>query len=363
LTKNKIRGKMISRALKSFGHTLVGDPKPLVVHYHVTTACNFRCIFCNIWREGARLYPNQVPADKIKEHLEQFAEIGTVNVDFTGGEPLLRPELGELYAHAKDCGFLTTINTNGWFVERRIEELHNFVDYAQVSLDSPIPEENDYIRGKRGAHKHAVQALKLFKDYSVPVSASVTLTNQTIDRLKGLSEFGQEIGVNMNINVVFPQPLEHAHDRTGVKERMLIDYKRCAQKLDQARYLPNILISSNFVQILKNGGNRKDKPICKAASVMVTIAADGTMILPCFYYPEARFNLSELSVKNAWYSPLAWKVRKNCGRYPYCEGCIARCYLQFSQLGMPRDMSLYSSLVRDYLFSSGKVLSSGKKEG
>ena len=346
---------MFFRALRSFGHTLVGDPRPLIVHYHVTASCNFRCIFCNIWREGKKLYPNQVPARVIKKHVEQLADIGAVNIDFTGGEPLLRQELGELYGHAKDCDYLTTINTNGWFVEKRVRELHNNIDYAQVSLDSPCRSENDYIRGKRGAYDRALSAVKLFKDFSVPVTITCTLTKQTLSRLEGFSSLAQELSVGVNVNVVFPQPLEHTHEKTKVND-MVIDYQYCARKLNEAKHLPNLFISGNFIRILQKGGNRADKPICKSASVMATIAADGTMILPCFYHPEARFNLHKFHhVRNAWYSHLAWRIRENCGRYPFCEGCIARCYLTFSQIGMPRDFGLFCLLVQDYLVASRSV--------
>ncbi len=261
---------------------------------------------------------------------------------------MLRKELPEFYAYAKDCGLLTTLNTNGWLVKDRIGELAPFVDMAQISIDSPVPQENDHIRGIRGAYARAVEALKLFKEYSVPVNGVCTLTNQTLGRLKGLSELAQNLGIDMNVNIVFPAPLEHDHDETDVAE-MTVDYQECANRLEAARKFPNLIISRNMIELLRKGGNRIEKPICRAASVMATVTANGQMLLPCLYYPEAHFDLSReyLHVRDAWDSGLAWKVRAGCGRYPFCDGCIIRCYLETSELAMPRDWRSFSLLLRD----------------
>jgi MoaA/NifB/PqqE/SkfB family radical SAM enzyme len=293
----------------------------------------------------------ETPSKEVKKHIKQFADLGTINMDFTGGEPLLRKELADFYAYAKDYGMFVTLNTNGWYVRKRINEIAPYLDNAQVSIDSHIPKENDRIRGVRGAYERCIDALKLFKKHSVPVTGVCTLTHQTLGRLKGLSKLGQELGVDINVNIVFPAPLEHSTDETKVTTKMIIDYKKCAKHLRLARKLPRLIISEYMIKLLERGGNRKDRPVCRASSVMATVSADGKMILPCLYHPETHLDLRNeyQYVRDAWNSDSAWRVRTNCGRYPYCDGCIIRCYIETSEVGMPRNFSSFFLLARDYL--------------
>lgn len=331
----------------AYAYTLAGSPRPLSLIYHVTGRCNFKCGFCNLWRSGSRLYPVETPADEIKRHVEQFADLGTISMSFTGGEPLIRKELPDLYAHAKDCGINTILNTNGWFVQEKISELAPHVDYAEVSIDSPDPKENDLIRGMSGAFDRGIKAVELLKEHSVPVTIAATITNGTLNRLGGLSKLGQILQANVVINVVFQAPLEHGTDNTGGTTKL--NYGECAQQLKIAKKLPRLKIDNYKIKVLEMGGNNTNKPICRAASVVATVSADGKLLLPCLYHPEAHLDLRKgyPHIKDAWYSDSAQETRRACGRYPYCEGCMCFCYFEPSELGMPRDLALFFSLVKD----------------
>ncbi len=75
---------------------------PLVANYYLTYRCNARCHFCNIWA----LEPGkEADFETIKRNLEDLRRLGTKYVDFTGGEPLLRHDVGEIYTEAKRQGF------------------------------------------------------------------------------------------------------------------------------------------------------------------------------------------------------------------------------------------------------------------
>jgi|GEM_PF-6089478 len=113
------------------------------------------------------------------------------------GGPLLRKELPNFLRVAKDCDMYVSTTTNGWYVRERIGEIAHSLDSALVSIDSPIREENDRIRGVRGAYDRAIEALKLFKEHSVPIMGAATLTRETLtwDRVEKFSKLTQELGI------------------------------------------------------------------------------------------------------------------------------------------------------------------------
>ncbi len=77
-----------------------GKKTPLEVMYRITTRCNLRCKYCGIWRQK----PKEMNTEQIKTAIKEFADAGTINWAFTGGEPLLRRDLGELINFANDKG-------------------------------------------------------------------------------------------------------------------------------------------------------------------------------------------------------------------------------------------------------------------
>jgi MoaA/NifB/PqqE/SkfB family radical SAM enzyme len=287
----------------------------------------------------------------IKDHIKQFAELGSIVVDFTGGEPLMRKELPEIYREVKNYGMQTATTTNGWFVRKRIKEIASLLDHAQVSIDSPIPEEHDSIRGVKGAYDHAVDAVRAFNEYSIPVWVAAVLTKQTLswDRIEKFSELGSELEVPINLNVVIYAPLEFIVDETEVRTKHLVDNQKAAELFRRARKLPYIRVSRLLIELLETGGNHTDRPLCRAATYATTVFPDGTMVMPCMHYPEFKVNINQVKVVDAWYSEKAEEVRRNCGRYPYCEGCLITCLLEGSQLAVPRDMRIFGLALWDSL--------------
>ena len=67
---------------------------------------------------------------------------GTANIEISGGEPLLHPELDELIWHIRGTGALDGLITNGYLLnEARIERFNNVgLDHLQISIDNVTPD-------------------------------------------------------------------------------------------------------------------------------------------------------------------------------------------------------------------------------
>jgi len=87
---------------------------PLKVTHNITYRCNLNCSFCLLKKRLNKPDSPEMDTSQIKRMMREFKQIGTKFWLFSGGEPLLREDLGELISYAKDkMDFHCGISTNG----------------------------------------------------------------------------------------------------------------------------------------------------------------------------------------------------------------------------------------------------------
>ena len=117
--------------------------KPVLCNYYLTYRCNAKCGFCDIWERPSPY----ATLENAEANLKDLKRLGVKVIDFTGGEPLLHRQLPELLALAKSMKFITTVTTNALLYPKYAERLQGKIDMLHFSLDSPIQEEHDRMRG------------------------------------------------------------------------------------------------------------------------------------------------------------------------------------------------------------------------
>ncbi len=110
------------------------------VRIAVTTACNLRCTYC-LREEHQERQPGvaQLDIGQMKSIIGVLAEMGIRKIRFTGGEPLLRRDIGELVRLAKSTPGIDDVKltTNGVLLDRHLEELIDAgLDGINLSLDT-----------------------------------------------------------------------------------------------------------------------------------------------------------------------------------------------------------------------------------
>ena len=150
--------------------------KPLYVKIKINYGCNLKCAMCKHWRE-TREAP--IPMDRFKEVISELAELGTKKIHFSGGEPMLRPQLPDLVAHATGLGMRVTLTTNGTLINK--EKAKALVEAGlrgvNVSIDSPIRKVHEKVRGVEGSFKLTTKAVSLFNKYSHKGKLTVRINN------------------------------------------------------------------------------------------------------------------------------------------------------------------------------------------
>jgi radical SAM protein with 4Fe4S-binding SPASM domain len=115
-------------------------------------------------------------------------------VIFSGGEPLLRPDLLDLVAHARRAGIAPQLSTNGVFIDeeaaQRLAEAG--VAYVGVSIDG-IPAFNDAYRGMEGGYAAACRGLRLAKRAGMRTGLRMTLTRRNADQLAEMGRLASDL--------------------------------------------------------------------------------------------------------------------------------------------------------------------------
>ena len=128
-----------ARSARKFLRGLVDTSHPLLVQIIPIRRCNIDCGYCN---EYDKVSP-PIPTDVLKKRIDKLAELGTSVVAFSGGEPMLHPDLDDLIRQIRRNGMMAGLITNGYFlVPKRIEELNDAgLDFLQISIDNVEPDE------------------------------------------------------------------------------------------------------------------------------------------------------------------------------------------------------------------------------
>lgn len=170
------------------------ERKPIVV-WNITSRCNLRCVHCYS-SSGADAAGCPLTTQEAKAVLDDLAAYGVPSILFSGGEPLMRPDLFELIDYAVEKGLRTVISTNGTLIDAsKAGQIKNSgVSYVGISLDG-IGKVNDCFRGTAGAFEKAVDGIRLCKDAGVRVGLRLTLTRRNIEDLDGLFDFIEQEGI------------------------------------------------------------------------------------------------------------------------------------------------------------------------
>ena len=158
--------------------------RPYHVQWMITRKCNYRCRGCNVWREQDI---KELSTKEIKKGLDILKQLNVVEIVFSGGNPLLRDDIGEILDYASRF-FVTTVYDNGSMASEKIDALRN-VDFVAISLDSLNPKKNDYVKGVKGSWHKAVQAIEKLHEEGITVSVSPTISQFNLYEIVDLTKY------------------------------------------------------------------------------------------------------------------------------------------------------------------------------
>ena len=163
--------------------------------WSVTGRCNFRCRHCYMDAPDAIL--GELSTEEALDLIDQMAECGVLQVDITGGEPLVRKDLWQLIDRILFHKMvIRQMYTNGWLLDGKVLdafERRGLKPEIEISFDGIGW--HDWMRGIQGAEKVALRAMQLCKERNFPVSVAVCIHRGNVSTLPQTIEVLREAGV------------------------------------------------------------------------------------------------------------------------------------------------------------------------
>ena len=156
---------------------------PLALIAELTHRCPLHCVYCSNPLE-LQARNAELSTEEWSRVFQEAATLGVLQVDFTGGEPLTRPDILDLVRAARVAGLYVNLITSGLPLdESRLEALvHAGLDHFQLSFQGAREEIAQEISGTK-AHAQKLRVLESLKRHRVAVTLNFVIHRRNIDQL------------------------------------------------------------------------------------------------------------------------------------------------------------------------------------
>lgn len=175
---------------KIFRAKLFKEYMPLTVSWSITRKCNQKCIYCGI----NSIKKIELDTKTIFDIIDELSLIGTESIVFTGGEPLLREDIGDIIDYTKSRKILPMLNTNGKLIKKLINKIAN-VSKITVSLDGPRDIHNKLRQDE--SFDEVIEAIELCKSENIRVVISTVLSKYNVEEIDFILNIAKKYGVKI----------------------------------------------------------------------------------------------------------------------------------------------------------------------
>ena len=287
---------------------------PIVMAWELTLACNLRCLHCGSAADFPRR--NELTLEEALSLCDQFPDLLVQEVDFTGGQPLVRSDWAEIARRLIIHGIRTQIISNGLLLNAETAALMKDVGIAQIgiSLDG-LEKTHEYIRNRKGLFNQARVAIENVQKSGIPVAVITTVNALNLSELPALLEYVRGEGVkHWQIQPIFPLGRSRDNAELQLTEADYIQLGKFAEE-----WVPKTSTSSFTIDLGDSLGyatklDPRELPWCGCPAGLVScgITSDGK-VKGCLSLPDTYMegDLRETKLWDIWFRPDAFAYTRS----------------------------------------------------
>jgi radical SAM protein with 4Fe4S-binding SPASM domain len=328
--------------------------KLILLHLHLTRACNLRCKHC--YARAGKPHKAELSNTDILSVVTQFADLDGEQLTLSGGEPLLRRKLLHQIVESAD----------GWGIKRVYVETNGILITAEdakifsetgttvtVSLDGATSETCNHIRG-RYAFEKATEGIKTLVQSQVNTGIGITFMSHNLKEAEKIVRLAKKLKVNfLSLNSI--RIIGRAEENPDLAVSM-IDVTRAIVKAWRAAR--KLEVRTSFEKQIEQLKSLSKAHGCGAGTSNLTITADGN-VYPCNMLQRPEFvagNIKTQSLGEIWKTSSIMEVFqemsildipkcRSCELKYMCRGCPADSYLTYGDLMQsPPSCALYRKI-------------------
>ena len=263
--------------------------RPEGMTFELTYGCNLRCVHC--YNPTHRALPHELTTSEICALLNQIADFGVLTVTFTGGEPSVRPDIGDILRHAHRQGLMIHLMTNATRMTTSFTDLLREVGVSQIDVSIYGATETIYeqMTAIPGSYRQFRQGLLNLAAAALPVVVRMPVTTINCEEIQACRHLVESLHIKFQYCLEIMTTV--TGDRTPLQYRLAPDEKvRIDQDLLSYRLTPtpeeSCSTNQSFIE-------------CACGQSRFAITPYGEMNL-CTAFPIPRYNLRTGTVKEGW---------------------------------------------------------------
>lgn len=308
------------------------------ISWNVTKKCNLYCKHCYRDSSPTELTEEELTTEEGKKLLEDIRKAGLQIIVFSGGEPLMRPDIFELIHHAGAIGLTPLMGSNGTLITDEVaKKLKDAgLKAIAISIDSPDPKIHDTFRGAENALEKAAEGIRNCVENGLKVQVNCTISKYNADHIDSILEFAESLkAVSSHMLFLVDVGRGKNIEVTQLSKREYKDTinKILSNKSDmrvKPTCAPQYKVEALFKGIPSIGGRG-----CIAGISYCSILPNGDVHI-CPYTPVKVDSIRENSFEEIWRNNEVFnklrdfsQYKGKCGSCRYidiCGGCRARAF-------------------------------------
>lgn len=307
----------------------------MIVSWNTTNQCNMYCKHC--YRDSGCIENAELTTEQGKNLIDEIAKAGFKMIIFSGGEPLMRPDIYELLEYAVKLKLRPVFGTNGSLIDYNtaLKLKEKGAMAIGISLDSLDAEKHNDFRGYPNAWEEAVEGMKNCQRVGLPFQIHTTVMNWNQHEILDITDFAVEIGAKGH-HIFFMVPTGRAQNMEeeslqATEYETLITAIMNKQKEVPIELKPTC--APQFMRIAKELGiDVRYSRGCLAGISYCIISPKGD-VQPCAYIKNYIGNVKENPFSDIWQNNSVLKELRtyqykgscgSCGYQDICGGCRAR---------------------------------------
>jgi radical SAM protein with 4Fe4S-binding SPASM domain len=319
------------------------SPPLRLVFWETTQACNLACKHCRASAQP-QADPHELSYEEACRMMDGMRALGRPVLVFSGGEPLMRPDIFELMGEAQKRGLPFALSTNGTLLS---EAMADKVAAAKphrvsISLDGPDAATHDAFRQSDGAFEASLAGMRRLRARGVPVQVNSSITTHNSHLLEPIFELVKReacvawhlfmlVPVGCGLKIPEDERLAAGHYERAL--RWFVAAQATAPLEMKATCAPHVLRIAR--QMFPEHPSAATGKGCLAGKGICFVSRFGA-VQGCGYLPVQAGQLRKQCLDAIWRdSPLFQRLREpenlkgKCGACEYaedCSGCRARAY-------------------------------------
>ena len=275
--------------------------KPLWLLAELTFRCPLQCPYCSNPVDIAK-YSEELSTEEWIRVLKEARKMGATQLGLSGGEPLVRQDLEEIIAEARQLGYYSNLITSGVGMdEKRVAAFKKAgLDHIQISFQASNEELNNYLGGTQ-SFQHKVDMAKVVKKYEYPMVLNIVIHRQNIDQMKEILD----MTVALKADYVELASTQY-YGWSKVNAEQLLPTREQLKRAETIahEYQERMKNDMRIIYVVPDYYEERPKACMNGwGSVFLTIAPDGSA-LPCHaaaQLPGLSFpNVKDTSISEIW---------------------------------------------------------------